>query len=497
MMSHAWRSSAGGADPSSWRGGPQSNPKAVLLDMDGVLADVSMSYRVCVVETAARYGVKVTQGDIVAAKATGSYNNDWVLTQYLISEGRGQAGASVPDNLALEDVTRTFQEIYEGVDEVPGLRDRESLIVAKGLLEELARRATKGMAIVTGRPRSEAEYFLKLHGIRKFFKIVITMNDAPDKPDPAPVRMALGGLGAEPSEAIMVGDTPSDIMAAQGAGVKAFGVLTPASAAKALADTYASQDGQSVPVPTMVEPIMRQGATAVLLPGLAELLEVVLPAPPAGHMTKGGVEGAGFCEKKTVGTTQRSATVSRATNETTIDCTLCVDGTGKSDVKTGVGFFDHMLEALTKHARWDLRLHCKGDTWIDDHHTVEDCAIALGEAFDQSLGARKGIARWGFAMCPLDEALSRAVVDISSRPSACIDLGFKRDSIGACSTEMLVHAMESFATAARITLHVDCLRGNNDHHRSESAYKALAVAIRMAIAPDAGAGIPSTKGMLA
>ncbi len=506
MMSHAWRESAGGADPSAWR---RAAPvTAVLLDMDGVLADVSLSYRICVTATAARYGVTVTQRDIVAAKATGLYNNDWVLTEHLVRSGAGKPGARVPEDLTLDDITQKFQEVYEGVEGGPaGLRDNERLIVAKGVLAELARRCPKGMAIVTGRPRAEAEYFLKLHGLRQYFRIVVTMDDAPDKPDPAPVRMALGGLGADPSEAIMVGDTPSDVMAAQRAGVQAFGVLTPAAAATVLAETYAASQGGSVTAvsvaePTMVAPLMKQGATAVLLPGLAELLEVVLAGHVESVRAPGSNTSPSSSETKRDGNTavapgKRSATVSRSTKETEIRCTLCVDGTGKSDVKTGVGFFDHMLEALTKHARWDLTLHCTGDTWIDDHHTVEDCAIALGEAFDQSLGARKGIARWGFAMCPLDEALSRAVVDISSRPSAVINLGFKRDTIGTCSTEMLVHAMESFATAGRITLHVDCLRGSNDHHRSESAYKALAVALRMAIAPDAGAGIPSTKGMLA
>ena len=254
------------------------------------------------------------------------------------------------------------------------------------------------MAIADGRPRAEAEYFLELHKIREFFKVVVTMDDAPDKPDPAPVRMALDGLGADPADSIMVGDTPSDIMAARGAGVQAFGVLTPASAAKVLADTYAASEsgsGGKVAVPTMVAPIMEQGATAVLLPGLAELLGVVLP--PSASV----VGGDGAASVSSPG--KRSATVSRCTKETKIACTLCVDGAGKSDVKTGVGFFDHMLEALTKHARWDLTLHCTGDTWIDDHHTLEDCAIALGEALTD-LSVRERASRDGFCHVPLDEA---------------------------------------------------------------------------------------------
>jgi imidazoleglycerol-phosphate dehydratase len=114
-----------------------------------------------------------------------------------------------------------------------------------------------------------------------------------------------------------------------------------------------------------------------------------------------------------------------------------------------------------------------------------------------AVGARKGIARWGYALCPLDEALSRAVVDISSRPSADVNMNFKRDMIGQCSTEMLEHAVESFATSARLTVHVDVLKGSNDHHKAESAYKALAVALRMALKVDGSAGVPSTKGMLA
>ena len=491
MMAHAWRASAGGSDPAAWRPTDAAPIAAILLDMDGVLADVSSSYRVAVIETARAYGVAVTQQDIVAAKATGDMNNDWVLTHHLVTRGGQHPG------LTLANVTDRFQLRYEGPEGVGGLRDRETLIVAKGLLAELARRCPKGMAIVTGRPRAEAEYFLSLHGIRHFFRTVVTMDDAPDKPDPAPVRLALERLGAAPEEALMVGDTPSDVIAATAAGVQGFGVLTPASAAALLAETYrtAGQPDAGVIMPDMVGPLMGKGATAVMLPGLAELLEMVPAASAAGA----GATGGGAAEAKTdaLASGLRLATVVRSTKETSISVTLNIDGTGKADISTGIGFFDHMLEALTKHARFDLSLSCRGDTHIDDHHTVEDCALALGEAFDKAIGARKGIARWGYALCPLDEALARAVVDISSRPTAVINMGLKRDMIGTCSSEMLVHSMQSFATAGRITLHVDVLRGDNDHHRAESSFKALAVALRMALAKDASAGVPSTKGMLA
>eukprot|EP01065_Artemidia_motanka_P029596 TRINITY_DN35688_c0_g1_i1.p1 TRINITY_DN35688_c0_g1~~TRINITY_DN35688_c0_g1_i1.p1 ORF type:complete len:199 (+),score=52.20 TRINITY_DN35688_c0_g1_i1:63-659(+) len=192
-----------------------------------------------------------------------------------------------------------------------------------------------------------------------------------------------------------------------------------------------------------------------------------------------------------------SAVVERVTKETRIRLELTLRGTGKHRIDTGIGFLDHMLGALSKHSRMDIVLQCKGDLHIDDHHTAEDCGIALGQAFQQALGVPQGIARFGHAYCPLDEALSRAVVDISGRPSAHISLGLKREMLGTLSCEMIPHVLESFATEARLTLHVDVLRGFNDHHRAESAFKATAVALRRALELDASAGVPSTKGTLA
>ena len=188
--------------------------------------------------------------------------------------------------------------------------------------------------------------------------------------------------------------------------------------------------------------------------------------------------------------------VERSTKETSINCELSLYGTGEHDVDTGIGFLDHMLSAFSKHSRIDLKLRCNGDLHIDDHHTAEDCGLALGQAFKQALGEPAGITRYGHAYCPLDEALSRAVVDISGRPHACIDLGLKREMLGTMSCEMIPHVLESFATEARLTLHVDTLKGFNDHHRAESAFKATAVALRAALRPDASAGVPSTKGTL-
>lgn len=191
----------------------------------------------------------------------------------------------------------------------------------------------------------------------------------------------------------------------------------------------------------------------------------------------------------------RTANVERKTKETDISLVLNLDGAGKSVVNTGIGFLDHMLTALSKHGRIDLTLSCKGDLHVDDHHSVEDCGIVLGQAFKAALGDLRGIARYGYAYAPLDESLSRAVVDISGRPFADINLNLARENIGTLSCEMLPHFLSSFATSAAITLHVDVLKGKNDHHRAESAFKALALALRAAIKRE-GTDIPSTKGVL-
>jgi imidazoleglycerol-phosphate dehydratase len=192
----------------------------------------------------------------------------------------------------------------------------------------------------------------------------------------------------------------------------------------------------------------------------------------------------------------RRAEIARKTRETDIRLTLSLDGTGAADIATGIGFLDHMLTTLTKHARFDLTLSCVGDLHVDGHHTTEDCALALGQALDTALGDRRGIARFGYAYAPLDEALSRAVLDLSGRPWPEVDLGLRRERLGDLDTELLTHVFQSLAIASRASIHVDVLRGTNDHHRAESAFKALALALRQAVAQDGSGEIPSTKGVL-
>jgi imidazoleglycerol-phosphate dehydratase len=192
----------------------------------------------------------------------------------------------------------------------------------------------------------------------------------------------------------------------------------------------------------------------------------------------------------------RRARVERRTAETTVVVALDLDGGGRADVRTGIGFLDHLLTALARHARLDLTLRCDGDLHVDDHHSAEDTALALGEALDRALGDRRGIARFGWALAPLDEALARVAVDLSGRPFADVQLGLTRGALGTLSAENVPHVLRSFATAARLTLHADVLKGDNDHHRAEAAFKAVALGLRQALAPSGFDDVPSTKGTL-
>jgi len=183
----------------------------------------------------------------------------------------------------------------------------------------------------------------------------------------------------------------------------------------------------------------------------------------------------------------RRATLSRATNETRIEAAFGL-ARGEISVDTGIGFLDHLVSTLAFHGGFSLSLKCQGDLRVDDHHTTEDCGIALGELLRDALGDRAGIARFGYAYAPLDEALARAVVDVSGRPFAAVELGLKREKLGELSCENIGHFLSSFANRAGLTIHVDLLRGENDHHRAEAAFKALALALRSAVELRGGGG---------
>ncbi len=194
----------------------------------------------------------------------------------------------------------------------------------------------------------------------------------------------------------------------------------------------------------------------------------------------------------------REATVERNTKETRITATVRLEGSGAYDVATGIGFLDHMLEQLSRHSLIDITLRAEGDTHIDFHHTTEDTGIALGQAVSKALGERKGIARYGDALIPMDETLTRVALDASNRPYLIWKVDFSRDKLGEMDTELFKEWFQAFAQHAGLTLHVENLYGTNNHHIAESCYKGLARALRRAIEPDprqAGT-VPSTKGSL-
>lgn len=195
---------------------------------------------------------------------------------------------------------------------------------------------------------------------------------------------------------------------------------------------------------------------------------------------------------------ERKASVTRDTLETQIQVSVNLDGEGNSDFETGVPFLEHMLDQVARHGLIDLEIKCKGDLHIDAHHTVEDIGIALGQAFAQAVGDKKGIRRYGHAYVPLDEALSRVVLDFSGRPGLEFFVDFPRASIGAFETDLFYEFFQGFINHAQITLHVDALRGRNSHHIAETIFKAFGRALRMALEADPRMQgvVPSTKGAL-
>jgi len=199
-----------------------------------------------------------------------------------------------------------------------------------------------------------------------------------------------------------------------------------------------------------------------------------------------------------MGAGMRTATIARNTSETKIDVTVNLDGTGAYEVSTGIGFFDHMLEQLSRHSLIDLTVRTEGDLHIDQHHTVEDTGLAIGEAIAQALGEKRGIRRYAEALSPMDETLTRVAIDISGRPYLVWKTEFSQKRLGEMDTEMFEHFFHSFAQTAGVTLHIETLYGQNNHHIAESAFKGLARALRTAVEidPRKADAIPSTKGTL-
>jgi len=195
--------------------------------------------------------------------------------------------------------------------------------------------------------------------------------------------------------------------------------------------------------------------------------------------------------------TDRTAYIKRDTNETQIELSINLDGTGQADIDTGVGFYDHMLHHVAVHGLIDLSIKATGDLHIDSHHTIEDIGICLGRAIDEALTSRKGINRMGMAYVPMDEALARVVIDLSGRPYVVINAEFTTPMMGQMPTDLVIHALETIAFHAKMNLHAEVLYGRNDHHKAEALFKAFGRALTQAVATDPRRqGIPSTKGTL-
>jgi imidazoleglycerol-phosphate dehydratase len=194
----------------------------------------------------------------------------------------------------------------------------------------------------------------------------------------------------------------------------------------------------------------------------------------------------------------RTATINRSTQETQIRVSVNLDGSGQAQLATGIGFFDHMLDQIARHGLIDLEIAAQGDLHIDGHHTVEDVGITLGQAVAQAVGDKKGITRYGHAYVPLDEALSRVVVDFSGRPGLSMDAKFTASTIGALDTQLVFEFFQGFVNHAGVSLHIDNLKGHNAHHQCETIFKAFGRALRMALTldPRSAGVIPSTKGTL-
>ncbi|MCH8566850.1 MAG: imidazoleglycerol-phosphate dehydratase HisB [Balneolales bacterium] len=193
--------------------------------------------------------------------------------------------------------------------------------------------------------------------------------------------------------------------------------------------------------------------------------------------------------------THRIAIVERITKETKIRAEINLDGSGKHEIHSGIGFFDHMLEQIAKHGRMDVSLSCDGDLHIDEHHTIEDSALALGEAISKALGDKRGIERYAYSILPMDEARATVALDLSGRPYLVFEAEFTREKVGDFPVEMLHHFFYSLAIASRSTIHIE-LKGSNDHHQIEAAFKSFAIALRKAVAITGPDEIPSSKGVL-
>ncbi|MFH1227796.1 MAG: imidazoleglycerol-phosphate dehydratase HisB [Planctomycetota bacterium] len=418
--------------------------EGILFDMDGVLVDVSASYRMAIERTAEYYlKEKINSGEIQEYKTKSGYNNDWDITEAILLA----RGLKVPK----DEIIKTFQGFYLGAD-FDGLITNEKWLLDIDILSKIKQDYKLG--IVTGRPRGDAGYTLERFGVNKYFNALITMDDVEgrQKPDPYGINLALKELNIR--RAVYAGDNIDDIKSAVSAG------------------GYPGRYHRTA--------YREQGEGCAIIQGIRRQIHI-----KECQRYRGGIE-------------MRKATIERNSKETQIKIKLNIDGSGQGKIVSEIGFLNHLLETLAKHGLFDIEARIKGDIHVDQHHIVEDTGIALGAAFKKALSDKKGIKRAGFFIYPMDESLVMAAVDISGRPYLKIDANFRNKKVGEFATDSLEDFFQGFVSSLAANLHIRVYYGRSDHHKIEAVFKAFAKSLKEACEQDKRLKnrIPSTKGML-
>ena len=423
---------------------PGPRPQFLVFDMDGVLVDVTESYRETICRTVEHFtGRPITRELIQDYKNQGGWNDDWLLSHELVT----RAGIEVP----FEEVKTFFQGIFHGNGE-DGLILRERWLACPGLLERLSEEFR--LAVFTGRERWEAELTLRRCAPQLVFSSIIGLTDVP-RPKPHPdglleiLKLAAGG------KVWYVGDTVDDARCARAAGVLFVGIAAPSNP--------------------------RQAELAAVLQNRKRPRRTRRHQRPGGRALR-----------------MRSATIERNTRETRIRGGLKIEGRGRYEIATGIRFLDHMLELFAKHGGFDLKLQAAGDLDVDQHHTVEDVGIVLGDLFAKALGDRRGINRAGYFVLPMDETLAVVALDLGGRPALVYKDLVKARKVGDLDVELMEDFFGGFANHAGANLHAKVMYGRSSHHKLEAIFKCFARAMKYACSRDARLRdqLPSTKGLL-
>lgn len=423
-------------------------PDVIVFDVDGVLVDVSASYREAIRATVKHFTDDEVSNDLIQKfKNQGGWNNDWELSYRLILD-RGR-------NVEYNDVVDQFNRLFFG-NNGDGLILNEKWFPRNGFFDTLRRNSL--LAIFTGRVRYELTPTLARFAREIPFEPSVTADDVENQ-KPAPDGLQSIQARYAGKSIWYVGDTVDDARAAKGAGVPFVGI--------------AAKD--SPRYSELADALRREGAF-IVLENVNEMLDLIEESRPA----------------------MREASIERITKETQIRGSLRIEGTGIYRISTGVRFLDHMLELFTKHGAFDLTIDAAGDLDVDQHHTVEDVGIALGDLFSKALGDRRGINRAGYFVQTMDETLAVVAVDLGGRSALIYDQQVNVTHVGDLQTELLEDFFGGFVNHAGANLHAKIMHGRSNHHKIEAIFKCFARAMRYACSTDERLKdqLPSTKGLL-